>query len=550
MHKNNNMKKSTYLFALALGVSTLTFAQNVGINTDGSNPDSDAILHINNHSGSSADSSIIRIENEQNGANDVTGIELYNSGTGATAKWDVYIPASGSTDLRINNNGSDHVTIQNDGDVGIGTTSPVSTLDVNGSVGYAVTTRTSATTLDNTHNVVLCNTGAYTVTLPAAASNTGRIYYIKNIDTDGDDITIDGNGAETIDGSATYVLDTYLRNIKIISDGSNWHVISDGNNGSLTTLTCASSTDYGTLTIDEAASGVSSTIPYTGGNGGTHSGQTVTSTGVTGLTATLTAGSFASGSNSLTYTITGTPASDGTASFAIDISGQTCTLTRTVAAALSTCPGVTSVTFTYNGSSVTYGTALSSTGQCWMDRNLGASQVATSSNDANSYGDLFQWGRGDDGHQDRSSSTTSTNADSPGHGDFITEGSSPYDWRSTQDDNLWNGESATNNPCSSGWRLPTEAEWEAERNNGGTGFWGTGGLQNNSTGAMNSVLKLPMAGRRYNSNGSLSLVGAFGYYWSSTVSSTSSRGLLFNSSNAGMYTRRRASGHSVRCLKD
>ena len=541
------MKKSTYLFALALGVSTLTFAQNVGINTDGSNPDSDAILHINNHSGSSADSSIIRIENEQNGANDVTGIELYNSGTGATAKWDVYIPASGSTDLRINNNGSDHVTIQNDGDVGIGTTSPVSTLDVNGSVGYAVTTRTSATTLDNTHNVVLCNTGAYTVTLPAAASNTGRIYYIKNIDTDGDDITIDGNGAETIDGSATYVLDTYLRNIKIISDGSNWHVISDGNNGSLTTLTCASSTDYGTLTIDEAASGVSSTIPYTGGNGGTHSGQTVTSTGVTGLTATLTAGSFASGSNSLTYTITGTPASDGTASFAIDISGQTCTLTRTVNAAF-TCG--TGVTWTYNGGSVTYGTVSSSTGECWMDRNLGASQVATSSTDANSYGDLFQWGRGDDGHQDRSSSTTSTNADSPGHGDFITEGSSPYDWRSTQDDNLWNGESATNNPCSSGWRLPTEAEWEAERNNGGTGFWGTGGLQNNSTGAMNSVLKLPMAGNRSYSTGSLSVVGANGYYWSSTVSSTFSRRLYFSSSAANMGVFYRASGFSVRCLKD
>ena len=533
------MKKSTYLFALALGVSTLTFAQNVGINTDGSDPDSDAILHINNHSGSSADSSIIRIENAQNGANDVTGVELYNSGTGATAKWDVYIPASGSTDLRINNNGSDHVTIQNDGDVGIGTTSPVSTLDVNGSVGYAVTNITSATTLDNTHNVVLCNTGAYTVTLPAAASNTGRIYYIKNIDTDGDDITIDGNGAETIDGSATYVLDTYLRNIKIISDGSNWHVISDGNNGSLTTLTCASSTDYGTLTDAVAASGVSSTIPYTGGNGGTHSGQTVTSTVVTGLTATLTAGSFASGSDSLTYTITGTPASDGTASFAINIGGQTCTLTRTVNPPF-TC-GTDDVTWTYNGGSVTYGTVLSSTGECWMDRNLGASQVATSSNDANSYGDLFQWGRGDDGHQDRSSSTTSTNADSPGHGNFITEGSSPYDWRSTQDDNLWNGESATNNPCPSGWRLPTETEWDAEL---------TSESITNAASAYSSVLKLPKAGRRNGSNGLLYDVGGRGRYWSSTVSGTSARRLYFHGSGTGMSTFYRAFGNSVRCLKD
>ena len=36
------------------------------------------------------------------------------------------------------------------------------------------------------------------------------------------------------------------------------------------------------------------------------------------------------------------------------------------------------------------------TGKTWMDRNLGASQVATSSTDANSYGDLYQWGRAAD----------------------------------------------------------------------------------------------------------------------------------------------------------
>jgi hypothetical protein len=32
------------------------------------------------------------------------------------------------------------------------------------------------------------------------------------------------------------------------------------------------------------------------------------------------------------------------------------------------------------------------TGKIWMDRNLGATQVATSSTDANSFGDLYQWG--------------------------------------------------------------------------------------------------------------------------------------------------------------
>ena len=48
------------------------------------------------------------------------------------------------------------------------------------------------------------------------------------------------------------------------------------------------------------------------------------------------------------------------------------------------------------------------TGDILIDRNLGASQVATSSTDADAYGDLYQWGRGTDGHQIRTSGTTST----------------------------------------------------------------------------------------------------------------------------------------------
>ncbi|MDZ7738239.1 MAG: hypothetical protein U5K32_04030 [Bacteroidales bacterium] len=38
-----------------------------------------------------------------------------------------------------------------------------------------------------------------------------------------------------------------------------------------------------------------------------------------------------------------------------------------------------------------------------MDRNLGASQVATASDDENGYGDLYQWGRSADGHESRTS---------------------------------------------------------------------------------------------------------------------------------------------------
>ena len=59
-----------------------------------------------------------------------------------------------------------------------------------------------------------------------------------------------------------------------------------------------------------------------------------------------------------------------------------------------------------------------------------------------------------------------------------------------------------------------------------------------------------MAGNRNNSNGSLNNVGSNGNYWSSTVDGTYSRNLLFNSSNAFMYSYNRAIGFSVRCLKD
>jgi uncharacterized protein (TIGR02145 family) len=186
----------------------------------------------------------------------------------------------------------------------------------------------------------------------------------------------------------------------------------------------------------------------------------------------------------------------------------------------------------------------STTGKIWMDRNLGALQVATSSTDMDAYGDLYQWGRGADGHQLRTSGTTTTlsTSDIPGHGDFITTGgSSPNDWRNPQNNNLWQGVSGINNPCPSGYRLPTEAEWEAERMS-----WSS----NDAEGAFSSPLKLTMTGNRDFIDGSLSDVNDVGRYWSMTVSGSSALRIGFNSSNANTTTFVRATGLSVRCLKD
>lgn len=189
------------------------------------------------------------------------------------------------------------------------------------------------------------------------------------------------------------------------------------------------------------------------------------------------------------------------------------------------------------------------TGEIWMDRNLGASQVATSSTDLLSYGDLYQWGRAADGHESRSSSTTNTlattavpNGGNAWDGLYILPGSSPFNWLSPADDNLWQGVSGTNNPCPDGFRLPTSAEWTAERLS-----W----TSNDATGAFNSVLKLPLVGFR-SSNGSLLNVGSQAYYWSSTVTLNSSQSvrLFFASGFASSNSEgARGNGFAVRCIK-
>jgi hypothetical protein len=185
---------------------------------------------------------------------------------------------------------------------------------------------------------------------------------------------------------------------------------------------------------------------------------------------------------------------------------------------------------------------ISSTGQTWMDRNLGATQVAASSTDADSYGDLYQWGRDSDGHESRTSNTTATTVTSAaaGHGDFITAKSeTDNSWTDFTDENdLW--QAGLNDPCPTGYRIPTEIELQTELDEFSP---------NDAAGAF-SALKLPLAGGRYGSNGTLNFVGSNGYYWSSTVSSTYARFLYFYSSTANIYNSNRADGGSVRCIKD
>jgi uncharacterized protein (TIGR02145 family) len=197
----------------------------------------------------------------------------------------------------------------------------------------------------------------------------------------------------------------------------------------------------------------------------------------------------------------------------------------------------------WTGGTISYAnTVVSTTGKIWMDRNLGASQVATSSIHEASYGDLYQWGRGTDGHQIRTSATTATlsSTDQPANGNFILPNNFG-DWRSTTNDNLWQGVSGVNNPCPTGYRIPTETEWNAELQS-----WSS----TTSGGAFASPLRLPLAGYRAYLDGLLTGAGSVGWYWSSTVNFVNSKPLLFNSGQAFMTNGARTNGYSVRCIKD
>ena len=188
------------------------------------------------------------------------------------------------------------------------------------------------------------------------------------------------------------------------------------------------------------------------------------------------------------------------------------------------------------------------TGKTWMDRNLGASRVATSTKDFSAMGDLFQWGRRADGHQCRNTlenpygvTTTLSNNDTPQHRYFINN-QSYGDWRNPQNNNLWQGVNGVNNPCPNGYRIPTATELQSEYQS-----WNAG----NPNGAFSSPLKFTTTGIRSVSDNNNIVSINEGYYWSSTCEFGSSMRLLYNSTGqTGIMQSFRSNGLSIRCIKN
>jgi hypothetical protein len=67
--------------------------------------------------------------------------------------------------------------------------------------------------------------GGITMTLPASSGRAGKLYIIKKIDTSINNVVVDGNSSETIDGATTVTLTRENDLLIIESDGTNWEII-------------------------------------------------------------------------------------------------------------------------------------------------------------------------------------------------------------------------------------------------------------------------------------------------------------------------------------
>jgi hypothetical protein len=311
--------------------------------------------------------------------------------------------------------------------------------------------------------------------------------------------------------------------------------------GRVSVLDCENATFSGDLVQGVEAFALRMVVGYEGGNGGIYEALSIPSTGVLGLTALLAEGRFQVGEGDVVLEIEGTALASGNAVFFVELGGQVCSVGLAVEEAIFYPPGT--VYCDPRRATAVVEVLSPLTNKTWMDRNLGASRVATSSTDEQAYGDLYQWGRRADGHQCRNAATTPllSSGNVPEHGDFILSPFMPGDWQSPQGFNLWQGVDGVNNPCPIGYRLPTESELNAE--------WLTWS-SNNAAGAFGSPLRWPLSGYRGNRSALLLGMGNFGYYWSSSVSDTQSLGLIFVGSDADLLGSFRSFGYAVRCIKD
>ncbi len=582
------MTKAIYATLMMLFFAGSMFAQSVGINNDGSNPDSKAILDV-----SSTTKGLLppRMTYAQKTAitSPPAGLMVWCSNCGTNGELQVYNGTSwtsltagtpsglpGAPTIGVATAGIAQATVTFTAPASNGGSTIISYTATSNPGGFTGTlSQAGSGTITVTG---LANGTAYTFTVTATnATGTGAASAASNSAT-----TATVPGAPTI-GTAT--AGNAQASVPFTQPASN-------GGSTITSYTATSTPDNFTGTLTQAGSG---TITVTGLTNGTAYTFTVTATNAIGTgvasaasnsvtpatvpgaptIGTATAGDAqasvpftASGSNGgstiISYTATSSPGSiTGTLSQAgsgtITVTGLTngTAYTFTVKATNAAGQGAasdasnsvtplagftcgTSITKSHLASggiapvdkTVTYGTVTNIPGEvtkCWITRNLGASQQATivSDNTEASAGWYWQFNR-KQGYKHDGTTRTPSNA-----------------WDITND-NLSVTWEAAKDPCTielgAGWRIPTNTEWT---NVDASGNW------TNWDGPYGSALKLHAAGALLNSDGSLYRRGSYGYYFSNTQNdATNGLGLKFSSGASSVGSNSKAYGFSIRCVRD
>jgi len=318
----------------------------------------------------------------------------------------------------------------------------------------------------------------------------------------------------------------------------------DSSGGTAVVSGYSAKTSSGSFTVGTQVSGVTQSITATVTVVGNYSISAMAN----GVNFTASGIFTVTGPQEIVLTASGIPLTSTTSDFTLNTIPN-CTFSRIISA-IPTSPVAGSAIC--DGSRPTLVVPVTSlTGKVWMDRNLGASRAAISSDDYQAYGCLYQWGRGNDGHASiiwtssttgtpvNGTTTTQSITDNPGNGLFVIDAG---DWRSVRNDLLWQGISGVNNPCPSGYRVPTSKEFEAELI--------AYGMLNKAT-AYASPFKFVTAGYRFMNGSNYDVENGNGIYWNNDLSDTYVYVAYFlEGISVVTDLDYRANACSVRCIKD